>query len=328
MLATETKTDPFCQVGKNVIQSEIQAIQALIPRIGAPFAKACQMILSCEGRTIVLGMGKSGHIGRKIAATLASTGTPSFFVHPSEASHGDMGMITNQDTILAISNSGETPELINIIPPIKRFGLPLIAMSGNPESTLSRAADIHLDISVKQEACFLGLAPTSSTTATLVMGDALAIALIEARGFTSKDFAQFHPGGSLGRRLLLRAQDIMYIGEEIPIVHKNCLLDEALMEITQKSLGMTAIIDDDGLLTGIFTDGDLRRTLDHGYNIHTTKINKVMTHDCITIEPKLLAVEALSIMQNNKITSLLVIDEDRRPIGVVRMQELIRAGVI
>ena len=208
MLATETKTDQLCQVGKKVIQSEVQAIQALIPRIGNDFAKACQCMLSCKGRIVVLGMGKSGHIGRKVAATLASTGAPSFFVHPGEANHGDMGMITTKDVTLAISNSGETPELLNIIPLIKRFGIPLVAMTGNPQSTLARTADIHLDISVQQEACSLGLAPTSSTTVTLVMGDALAIALLEARGFTSEDFAQFHPGGTLGRRLLLRAQDI------------------------------------------------------------------------------------------------------------------------
>ena len=328
MLATEIKTDQLCQVGKKVIQSEIQAIQALIARIDASFSRACQLMLACEGRIVVLGMGKSGHIGRKIAATLASTGAPSFFVHPGEASHGDMGMITRKDLALAISNSGETPELLKIVPLIKRFDVPLIAMTGKAESTLARAANIHLDISVEQEACSLGLAPTSSTTATLVMGDAIAIALVEARGFTSEDFAQFHPGGALGRRLLLRAQDIMHTDKEIPIVHENCLLDEALMEITQKSLGMTSIIDGNGLLAGIFTDGDLRRTLDNGYDVHTTRIDKVMTRDCITIEPKLLAAEALSIMQHHKVTSLLVIDNGKRPIGVLHMHDLLRAGVI
>lgn len=328
MLPTETKIDQFCQVGKDVIHSEIQAIQALIPRIGEDFSKACQLMLACEGRIVVLGMGKSGHIGRKIAATLASTGAPSFFVHPGEASHGDMGMITHRDVALAISNSGETPELLKIVPLIKRFGVPLVAMTGNGQSTLGRAADIHLDISVKEEACSLGLAPTSSTTATLVMGDAIAIALVEARGFTSEDFAKFHPGGSLGRRLLLRAEDIMHKGDEIPLVHTSCILDEALMEITQKSLGMTAIIDNNGALAGIFTDGDLRRTLDHGHDVHNTKINEVMTQNCITIEPKLLAAEALSIMQQNKVTSLLVIDDQKRPIGVLHMHDLLRAGVI
>lgn len=328
MMLTEPKIEQLCQVGKNVIHSEIRAIQALIPRIGAEFLKACQLMLACDGRIVVLGMGKSGHIGRKIAATLASTGSPAFFVHPGEANHGDMGMITNNDVALAISNSGETPELLNILPLIKRFEVPLMAMTGNCQSTLARTADIHLDISVEEEACSLGLAPTSSTTATLVMGDALAVALLEARGFTPEDFAQFHPGGTLGRRLLLRVQDIMHTRDEIPFVDENCLLDEALVEITKKSLGMTAVVNKDGFLVGIFTDGDLRRTLDQNHDIHTTPINKVMTRNCITIEPKLLAAEALSIMQNHKVTSLLMVDDQKRPTGVIHMHDLLRAGVI
>ncbi|MCB1826907.1 MAG: KpsF/GutQ family sugar-phosphate isomerase [Coxiellaceae bacterium] len=328
MLATETKIDQFCEVGKDVIQTEIKAIEALIPRISEQFSQACEIMLTCKGRIIVLGMGKSGHIGRKIAATLASTGAPSFFVHPGEASHGDMGMITEEDVALVISNSGETPEMLNIVPVIKRFGIPLIAMTGQPKSTLARTANIHLDISVEQEACSLGLAPTSSTTATLVMGDAIAVALLEARGFTSEDFARFHPGGALGRRLLLRAHDIMHIGDEIPMVSQDCVLDEALMEVTKKSLGMTTVVDEQGILAGIFTDGDLRRTLDHGHDIHTTPINQVMTRNCITITSQLLAAEALSIMQNHKVTSLLVINDEKRPIGVVHMHDLLRAGVI
>lgn len=328
MLTSEPKIKPFCQVGKEVIQSEIQAIQALIPRIGATFSDACEHMLACQGRIIVIGMGKSGHIGCKIAATLASTGSPAFFVHPGEASHGDMGMITHKDLVLAISNSGETPEVLNILPLLKRFEVPLIAMTGNSQSTLARNANTHLDISVKEEACSLGLAPTSSTTATLVMGDALAIALLEARGFTPEDFAQFHPGGSLGRRLLLRVLDIMHTNDEIPIVNENCVLDEALIEVTQKSLGMTAITNNNNQLVGIFTDGDLRRTLDQGHDIHNTQISTVMTRNPLTIEAKLLAAEALSIMQNHKITSLVVIDEQKHPIGVLHMHDLLRAGVI
>ncbi len=326
---TKIKTDySFCEIGKEVIRSEIKAIEALVSRINEYFSKACELMLNCTGRIIVLGMGKSGHIGRKIAATLSSTGTPSFFVHPGEANHGDMGMITANDMVLSISNSGETPELLNIVPLIKRFGVVLVAMTGNSQSTLAQAADIHLDIGVKKEACSLNLAPTSSTTATLVIGDALAIALVEARGFTSEDFAQFHPGGSLGRRLLLRSKDIMHTGEAVPIVHKHCVLDEALIEITKKSLGMTAVVDDRDLLVGIFTDGDLRRTLDDGHNIYKTLIDQVMTHDCITIEPTLLVSEALSIMQSNKVTSLVIIDSDQHPIGVVHMHDVLRAGVI
>jgi len=297
MLATETNIEQLCKVGKSVISTEAKAIEALIPRIDHNFAMACQTMLACSGRIIVLGMGKSGHIGRKIAATLASTGTTAFFVHPAEANHGDMGMIAPNDVALAISNSGETPELLNIVPLIKRIGVPLIVLTGQPNSTLARNASIRLDISVEQEACSLGLAPTSSTTATLVMGDAIAIALLEAKGFTSEDFARFHPGGTLGRRLLLHVQDIMHTGEQIPVVKENCLLDEALVEITKKRLGMTAVINEDGSLTGVFTDGDLRRTLDQNCDVHTTPISTVMTRNCITIQPKMLAAEALQIME-------------------------------
>lgn len=328
MLTTEPQIKPFCEVGIDVIKSEIQAIQALIPRIGKTFSQACELMLACQGRIIVIGMGKSGHIGRKIAATLASTGSPSFFVHPGEANHGDMGMITEKDLVLAISNSGETPEVLNILPLLKRFKVPLVAMTGNIQSTLARNADTSLDISVKEEACSLGLAPTSSTTATLVMGDALAVALLEARGFTPEDFAQFHPAGSLGRRLLLRVDDIMHTDKEIPMVIEDCLLDEALIEVTQKSLGMTTIINDNKQLVGIFTDGDLRRTLDQGHDIHATKISKVMTHNPQTIYSKLLAAEALSMMQQHKITSLVVINEQKQPVGIVHMHDLLRAGVI
>lgn len=327
-MTQKSSDEQFCKLGKAVIQTEAQAVLDLEKRIDKNFAEACRNLLACEGRIVVMGMGKSGHIGSKIAATLASTGTPAFFVHPGEANHGDLGMITRKDTALAISNSGETPEILNLLPLIKRLGIPLISLTGNPNSTIAKVATINLDIHVEKEACPLGLAPTSSTTAALVMGDALAIALLEARGFTSDDFALFHPGGSLGRRLLLRIDDIMHTGETIPVVHEDCLLDKALIEITQKRLGMTAIVGSDGLLRGIYTDGDLRRTLDHGHDVHTTKISKVMTQNCITIPPKTLAAEALQIMEKHKITSLLVVDHSRIPMGVVHMHDLLRAGVV
>lgn len=327
MLTTDTKTKQFCPIAKSVISTEIEAIQALIPRIDHHFSDACETMLACTGRIIVLGMGKSGHIGRKIAATLASTGTTAFFVHPGEANHGDMGMITPNDVALILSNSGNTPELLNIVPLIKRLGVPLIVMTGQPNSALARSATITLDVSVQKEACSLGLAPTSSTTVTLVMGDALAIALLDARGFTSEDFAKMHPGGMLGRRLLLHVHDIMHTGDEMPIVKANSPVDEALVEITQKRLGMTAVVNDEGVLAGIFTDGDLRRTLDQGYDVHTTKITMVMTRNCITISSKLLAAEALQIMQKNKVTALLIVEDENRPIGVVHMHDLLRSGV-
>lgn len=319
--------EQFCKLGLAVIETEAKTILDLRNRIDHNFAKACYRLLNCEGRIVVMGMGKSGHIGGKIAATLASTGTPAFFVHPGEASHGDLGMITRKDVALAISNSGETPEILNLVPLIKRLSVPLITLTGNPNSSLAKASTVNIDISVEKEACPLGLAPTSSTTATLVMGDALAIALLEAKGFTSDDFALFHPGGTLGRRLLLHVKDIMHIGDEIPVVNEDCILGEALIEITKKSLGMTAIVDRDGYLCGIFTDGDLRRTLDQGRDIHSTQIHEVMTRNCITVNSKILAAEALKIMENRKITSLMVIDDKHFPIGVVHMHDILRAGV-
>lgn len=318
----------FCTLGKAVIATEAQAISALGERIDETFSQACNLLLQCKGRIVVIGMGKSGHIGSKIAATLASTGTPAFFVHPGEAQHGDMGMITPSDVIIAISHSGETPEILSLVPIIKRFMIPLIAMSGHPNSSLAKAATLNLDVSIAQEACPLGLAPTTSTTASLVMGDALAIALLETRGFTSNDFALFHPGGSLGRRLLLHVSDIMHKGHEMPIVGEHCLLDDALVEITQKRLGMTAIVNDSGALLGIFTDGDLRRVIDNRHDIRCTEIHTVMTRDCVTISPKTLAVDALQTMELHKITALLVIDESNRPVGAVHMHDLLRAGVV
>ena len=323
-----TTAEDICKLGKAVIATEVQAIQSLTEKIDSHFVTACETLLACQGRIVVIGIGKSGHVARKIAATLASTGTPAFYVHPSEASHGDMGMITQQDTVLAVSYSGETPELINLIPTIKRLGATIIAITGNPTSTLGRTASICINVKIEQEACPLGLAPTSSTTATLVMGDALAIALLDARGFTADDFARIHPGGSLGRRLLLHIDDIMHTNDAIPLVKPDCRLDQALLEITKKSLGMTAIVDDAGKLIGIFTDGDLRRTLDKGYDIHKTIISDVMTQNSVTATPKLLAAEALKMMHHHKITSLIVVSEERTPLGVIHMHDLLRVGVL
>lgn len=328
--ATDTVSDDFFklqQLGLAVIETEAKAVLALRSRIDAHFVKACEIILACEGRVVVLGMGKSGHIGGKIAATLASTGSPAFFVHPGEASHGDLGMITTKDVVLALSNSGETEEILTILPLIKRLAAPLIALTGNPVSTLAKAADVHVDVSVEQEACPLGLAPTSSTTAALVMGDALAIALLEARGFTAEDFARSHPGGRLGRRLLLLIKDVMHTGDLVPNVPETASLSQALMEMTKKKLGMTAIVDQAGRLLGVFTDGDLRRLLDSRIDVHTTAIADVMTRDCITITPNLLAAEALQIMESHKVNGLLV-TSDGLLVGALNMHDLLRAGVV
>lgn len=318
----------FIDAGKRTVELEAGAISSLGDKIDAGFIKACELILACEGRVVVTGMGKSGHICNKIAATLASTGTPAFFVHPGEASHGDLGMITRKDVVLAISNSGTTAEVVTILPLIKRMGAPLISMTGAPGSALATAAQAHLDVSVEQEACPLGLAPTSSTTAALVMGDALAIALLEARGFSAEDFAFSHPGGALGRRLLLKVEDIMHTGADIPIVSQNTMMSEALLEVTAKKLGITTVVDDDGKLIGIFTDGDLRRALDQSIDIHTTPIDQVMTRQCKTIQSGQLAAEALNLMQDNKINALVVLDQDHRPEGALNMHDLLRAGVI
>lgn len=317
------------ELARAVIETEAKAVTDLSKRIGKEFIQACQFMYDCEGRIVVLGMGKSGHIGDKIAATLASTGSPAFFVHPGEASHGDMGMITRNDVVMALSNSGETSEVLTILPLIKRLGVPLIALTGNPTSTLARAADAHLDVSVEKEACPLGLAPTSSTTAALVMGDALAVSLLEKRGFTADDFALSHPGGALGRRLLLHIEDIMHTDNTIPIVAITASLSEALLEMTKKGLGMTAIVDADGKMAGIFTDGDLRRVLDHGeVNVHETKIADVMTKNCKTVQSHQLAAETLRMMEEFKINSLIVVDQDNKPVGAMNMHDLLRAGVV
>lgn len=315
-------------LGLAVIHTEAQAIFELANRIDDAFAQACQFMLQCAGRIVVIGMGKSGHIGNKIAATLASTGSPAFFVHPGEASHGDLGMIIAKDVVLALSNSGETEEILVILPRIKRLEVPLITLTGNPTSTLAKAAAVNIDVSVAKEACPLGLAPTSSTTAALVMGDALAIALLEAKGFSADDFARSHPKGRLGRRLLLLTRDIMHTGEAMPMVSSIATVRDALVEMTRKGFGMTTIVTDDLQVIGIFTDGDLRRTLDKQIDIHSTIITAVMTKHCKMIGADCLAVEALTLMQLNKITTLLVVDAQQTLIGVLHMHDLLRAGVV
>lgn len=320
--------DNVLSLGRAVIETEAAALTSLIPRINDDFVSACDIMLNCSGRVIVIGMGKSGHIGGKIAATLASTGTPAFFVHPGEASHGDLGMITKHDVALTLSNSGETDELIAIIPMIKRLGVPLIALTGEPGSTLALAATVHINVSIEKEACPLGLAPTSSTTATLAMGDALAVALLDSRGFTETDFAKSHPGGTLGRRLLLHVQDIMHTGAEIPVTNCEANVAAALLEMTQKGLGMTAVIDDKKELLGIMTDGDLRRALDTHLDIHHTCIVDVMTKNCITIRPEILAAEALQLMDIHKINALLVTDNSNQVCGALNLHALLRAGVV
>ncbi|MDX1705198.1 KpsF/GutQ family sugar-phosphate isomerase [Pseudidiomarina sp.] len=322
------QTGSFRSLGQQVIEVEAAAIIGLQRYVDEHFERACEMLLACSGRVIVIGMGKSGHIGGKIAATFASTGTPAFFVHPGEASHGDLGMITGQDVVIAISNSGETNEVLSIAPLIKRRGVALISMTGNPESTLAELSDVHVCIAVEQEACPLGLAPTSSTTATLVMGDALAVALLHARGFTADDFALSHPGGSLGRRLLLHIHDIMHSGERVPKVPNSASLSEALLEMSRKGLGMTAVVDNEGNLQGIFTDGDLRRILDQRIDVHDTTIDQVMTRSPVTIAPDVLAAQGLKVMEDRKINGLFVVGDDNKLIGALNMHDLLKAGVM
>lgn len=327
-MAEDFKDEDLLSLASDVLAIEARAVDGLRARLGESFAAACRLCLETTGRIVVAGMGKSGHISGKIAATLASTGTPAFFVHPGEASHGDLGMITRQDVLLAISYSGETDEIITILPLVRRMGAGLIAMTGKPNSTLARAADVHLDVSVSEEACPLNLAPTASTTATLAMGDALAVALLKLRGFTAEDFAMSHPSGSLGKRLLLRVEDIMQKDEAMPVVAPDVKLTDGLMEMTQKGLGMTAIVDADGRIAGIFTDGDLRRALDEGVDVRTTRMDEIMHADCKTIPPGVLAVEAVKMMEDNKITSLLVADDERKLVGALNIHDLFRAGIM
>ncbi len=314
--------------GQRVIEIERDALATVGGRIGEEFARACQMILGSRGRVVATGMGKSGHIARKIAATLASTGTPAFFVHPGEAGHGDLGMITEADVVLALSYSGESDEVLMLLPVLKRQGNHVIAMTGRPQSSLARAADVHLDVSVAHEACPLALAPTSSTTASLAIGDALAVALLDARGFTADDFARSHPAGSLGRRLLLHITDVMHSGDELPRVHDDASLSEALVEMSRKRLGMTAVVDHEGHLVGLFTDGDLRRALDSELDVRSARIADVMTRQPRTIGADQLAVEAARLMETHKINGLIVVDGDQRAVGALNIHDLLRAKVV
>ncbi|MBW4964774.1 KpsF/GutQ family sugar-phosphate isomerase [Pseudoalteromonas sp. CR1] len=318
----------FIEQGLRVLDIERQALSDITQYVDENFHQACQLIYDCQGRTIVIGMGKSGHIGNKIAATLASTGSPAFFVHPGEASHGDLGMITKNDVVMLISNSGETSEVLNIIPVLKRLGAKIIAMTGNASSTMATLANVHICIKVQKEACSLGLAPTASTTATLAMGDAMAVALLEARGFTADDFALSHPGGSLGKRLLLTLKDVMHSGKNTPIINVTQTIKDALIEMSAKGLGMTAIVDSQQQLVGLFTDGDLRRILEQRIDIHTTQIDVVMTKSCTTATQDILAAEALNIMEQKRINGLIIVDEQNHPIGALNMQDLLKAGVL
>lgn len=316
------------RMARTVIAAERDAIDALLTRLGSAFEEATRLLLSCSGRVVVMGMGKSGHIGNKIAATLASTGTPAFFVHPGEASHGDLGMITQGDVVVALSNSGETPEVIALLPSIARVGVPVVAITGRVRSTLAREARVCLDASVDAEACPLGLAPTSSTTVSLVLGDALALALLDARGFSAEDFARSHPGGSLGRRLLVHVSDVMRTGPDVPRVSRGAPLRQALLEISSKGLGITAIVDPAERVVGVFTDGDLRRALDRGVDVHAERVDAVMSRPGLVIQPEVLAAEAVAVMERHRISALPVVDTERRLQGALNMHDLLRAGVV
>jgi arabinose-5-phosphate isomerase len=314
--------------GRRALLIEAEAVAALAARLGPEFARACHLLHACRARVVVTGMGKSGHVGAKIAATLASTGTPAFFLHPAEASHGDIGMITRDDVVLALSNSGETEEILTLVPFIKRLGLPLLALTGNPASTLARAADVHIDVSVPAEACPLNLAPTASTTATLAMGDALAVTLLKMRGFTEEDFARSHPGGRLGRRLLLKVRDLMLSGVTVPRVGPDTYVSQGLLEMSAKGLGMTTVVGADDVLLGVFTDGDLRRALDLRLDLHATPMREVMTAQGKTVGPDELAAEAVHIMEQFRITALVVVDDAQHVLGALNVHDLLRAGVM
>ena len=319
----------LAESGRRVFQIEEQALAAVAARLDGEFTEACRLMLSTRGRVVCTGMGKSGHVARKIAATLASTGTPAFYVHPGEAAHGDLGMVTDADVVLALSYSGESDEILLLLPVLRRQGNKLVAMTGRPQSSMAREADVHLDVSVPAEACPLDLAPTASTTASLAMGDALAVALLEARGFTADDFARSHPAGALGRRLLLHIADIMHAGDEVPRVTVDATVSEALVEMSHKRLGMTAVVDDDGRLLGLYTDGDLRRSLDDAnVDLRTTRIGQVMTREPRTIGADALAVEAAQLMEAHKISGLLVVDAQQRVVGALNIHDLLRARVV
>jgi len=327
-LQIKLTAEELLSLAGRVLDIESRAVLQLKQRLDGSFTAACKLCLDTTGRVVVTGMGKSGHIGGKIASTLASTGTPAFFMHPAEASHGDLGMITGQDLLLAVSYSGETQEVVTILPLVKRMGAKLISMTGKPGSTLAKAADVHLNVAVDEEACPLNLAPTASTTATLAMGDALAVALLESRGFTAEDFARSHPSGSLGKRLILRVSDVMHTGAEVPAVREHVKLSEGLVEMSRKGLGMTAIVDAKNTILGIFTDGDLRRALDSSIDVHKTEMRAVMHRECKTIAPDVLAAEAVHLMEEYKITALLVADRDQRLVGALNVHDLFRAGIM
>lgn len=318
----------FITSAKRTFEIQTNALSTLSQALDKSFDDACEILLSCKGKVVVCGMGKSGHVGNKIAATFASTGTPAFFMHPAEANHGDFGMLSSDDVIIGISNSGETSELVGLLPSIKRIGVPIIAITNKPNSSLAKAAKVVLNLHIKQEACSLGLAPTSSTTATLVLGDALAVALLEAKGFTAEDFAFSHPGGALGKRLLLTVEDIMVTGNDIPIVQLNASVTDALFEISSKGLGVTAVVNEQNHLLGIFSDGDLRRALDNKVDIHHTLVNEVMTKGGISTTPHELAVDALNLMQEKRINALFVLDENKTPVGALSTYMLLKAGVV
>ena len=323
-----TNQHKFTDLAREVLQIEADAVLAQSQRLDDAFERACDILLHCEGRVVVIGMGKSGHIGSKVAATLASTGTPAFFVHPGEASHGDLGMITKYDVVLALSFSGETGEILSLLPVIKRLGVPLISITGAEKSTLATMSDVHLHLIVEKEACPMNLAPTASTTATLALGDAIAISLLTAKGFKKEDFALSHPGGSLGRRLLLHVDDIMHVDDDLPRVSENTLIKDALLEMTNSRLGMTTIVASDGSLLGIYTDGDLRRTLEAHVDVHETVIADVMTRNATTVNSGILAFEALRIMEEKKINGLIIVDENNKPVGALNMYDLLKAGVV
>jgi arabinose-5-phosphate isomerase len=325
---SEPSSISYAASARRTIRMEATAVADLEERIGPDFDSACELLLKVRGRIIVTGMGKSGHIARKIAATLASTGSPAIFVHPGEASHGDMGMITSEDAVIALSNSGAIPEILTLLPMMKRLGIPLVSMTGSPQSPLGLSSDVHLNTGVETEACPLDLAPTSSTTTALVMGDALAIALLEARGFTADDFAFSHPGGTLGRQLLLKVQDVMKSGSEIPTVTDDVKLSEALLEISNKGMGMTTVVDKLGKLAGVFTDGDLRRTLDARIDINETTIGQLISTGAKTIDPDMLAAAALLIMEENEISSLVVLEDNGTLTGVLHLKDLLHAGIV
>lgn len=319
--------ESLLEAGRRALQTEIHGLEGLLARIDQSFADACELCLLCRGRIVVTGMGKSGHIASKIAATLSSTGSPAFFLHPAEASHGDMGMITRDDILLALSNSGETPELVTLLAPLARLGVPIIAFTGHPQSTLARSARVHLDVSVTAEACPLNLAPTASTTTALALGDALAVALLEARGFTEEDFARSHPGGALGRRLLLKVSDVMRQGEAIPRVSADTAMTEGLLEMSRKGLGMTIVTDQEGHALGVYTDGDLRRSFDRRLDWHSARMSEVMTSPCKSIGPQALAAEAVLLMESHRITALPVVDESGQVVGALNIHDLMRSGV-